>query len=79
MELVLERVRAGDDDPHCHSCGGILESATISFGQDLVAADLERASRAALACDLLLAVGSTLRVSPATAWFLSHPRPVPGW
>jgi NAD-dependent deacetylase len=65
MEPVLERVRAGEADPACHRCGGILKSATISFGQDLVAADLERARRAAAACDLLLAVGSTLRVSPA--------------
>ena len=62
---VLERLRGGEDDPACHTCGGILKSATISFGQDLVAADLERARRAAAACDLLLAVGSTLRVSPA--------------
>ncbi len=35
MEPVLDRVRAGDDDPHCEECGGILKSATISFGQAL--------------------------------------------
>lgn len=64
---VLDRIRAGDDDPHCRSCGGILKSATVSFGQSLVAANLERAERAATSCDLLLAVGSTLTVSPA-AW-----------
>ena len=64
-EPVLERVRGGDDDPECLVCGGILKSATISFGQSLVAADLLRAQRAALACDLMLAVGSTLTVSPA--------------
>ena len=65
MEPVLERVRAGEDDPACRSCGGILKSATISFGQDLVVDDLERARRAAAEGDLLLAVGSTLTVSPA--------------
>jgi NAD-dependent deacetylase len=47
------------------ACGGILKSAVISFGQDLVAADLRRAERAAAECDLLLAVGSTLGVYPA--------------
>jgi NAD-dependent deacetylase len=65
MEPVLDRLRAGEDDPHCLLCGGLLKSATISFGQSLVAADLIRAERAALECDLMLAVGSTLTVSPA--------------
>jgi len=65
MERALARVRAGEDDPSCRSCGGILKSATISFGQQLVEADLERAEQAALACDLLLAIGSTLGVYPA--------------
>lgn len=65
MEPVLARVQRGDEDPHCETCGGILKSATISFGQDLVAADLERARDAAAQCDLMLAIGSTLTVSPA--------------
>jgi NAD-dependent deacetylase len=65
MERALERVRAGEDDPPCRSCGGILKSATISFGQNLVAEDLARAEQVALACDLLLAVGTSLGVYPA--------------
>jgi NAD-dependent deacetylase len=65
MERALARVRAGEEDPPCRSCGGILKSATISFGQSLVAADLERAQDAAAACDLMLAVGTTLGVYPA--------------
>lgn len=64
MERALDRVREGETDPPCRSCGGILKSATISFGQSLVADDLERAERAASECDLLLAVGSTLGVYP---------------
>jgi NAD-dependent deacetylase len=71
-EPVHERVRAGEDDPACTvtlpggaACGGILKSATISFGQNLVAEDLFRADAAAATCDLLLAVGSTLAVFPA--------------
>jgi NAD-dependent deacetylase len=64
MERALARVRAGEADPPCRSCGGILKSATISFGQSLVAADIERAIDAALGCDLLLAIGTTLAVYP---------------
>ncbi|MGZ4694975.1 MAG: SIR2 family NAD-dependent protein deacylase [Acidimicrobiales bacterium] len=67
MDRTLERVRAGDADPSCLACGGMLKSATISFGQGLVEADLERAFRAAEACEVLLAVGSTLGVYPVAA------------
>jgi len=67
MERALARVRAGEDDPPCRSCGGILKSATISFGQGLVAHDLERAQQAAGECDLMLAVGTTLSVYPIAA------------
>jgi NAD-dependent deacetylase len=64
MEATLDRVRSGEDDPPCLSCGGILKSATISFGQSLVVDDLRRADEAARRCDLVLAVGSTLAVYP---------------
>jgi NAD-dependent deacetylase len=71
MPKVLDRVRSGEDDPSCRAvvgdeeCGGILKSATISFGQSLVPEHLARAEAAAASCDLLLAVGSTLAVYPA--------------
>jgi NAD-dependent deacetylase len=64
MERALARVRAGEDDPPCRTCGGILKSATISFGQNLVPTDIEAAASAARRADLLLAVGSTLAVYP---------------
>ncbi|HSQ01334.1 MAG TPA: NAD-dependent deacylase [Candidatus Dormibacteraeota bacterium] len=64
MERALARVEAGEEDPPCRSCNGILKSATISFGQSLVADDLMRAQRAASECDLMLAVGSSLSVYP---------------
>jgi NAD-dependent deacetylase len=64
IERALARVEAGEEDPPCRSCGGILKTATISFGQALVQKDMERAQQAARACDLLLAVGSTLSVYP---------------
>jgi NAD-dependent deacetylase len=62
---ALDRVRRGEDDPACLLCGGIVKSATISFGQSLVAADLARAEAAAERCDLFLAVGTSLSVYPA--------------
>lgn len=65
MDEALDRVRAGEEDPGCPLCGGILKSTTISFGQQLVAADLQRADGAARTCDLVLAVGTTLTVQPA--------------
>jgi NAD-dependent deacetylase len=64
IEKALDRVRAGEDDPACRSCGGILKTATISFGQGLVADDLARADAAARRADLMLAVGTTLGVYP---------------
>ena len=65
MEETLERVRAGDLDPFCLRCGGILKSATISFGQALDPAVMAKAEAAAIACDAFLAVGSSLGVFPA--------------
>jgi NAD-dependent deacetylase len=64
MNDVLERVRAGEDDPPCERCGGILKSATISFGQPLVPDVINRAMRAAAQADLLLAIGTSLQVYP---------------
>lgn len=64
MSEALERVRAGEDDPACLVCGGILKSDTISFGQALVPDVIDRAMRVSEDCDLLLAVGSTLSVYP---------------
>jgi NAD-dependent deacetylase len=73
-EPVHDRVRAGEADPACAAvldigddgavCGGILKSATISFGQSLVAEDLFRAEQAAADCDLLLAVFPAAGVVP---------------
>jgi NAD-dependent deacetylase len=64
MERALDRVRAGEHDPPCRTCGGILKSATVSFGQGLDPDDLRRADQAARSCDLLLALGTTLGVYP---------------
>ena len=65
MSEALERVRAGEHDPSCERCGGILKSDTISFGQQLVPEVIDAAFAAAERCDVLLAIGSTLSVFPA--------------
>jgi NAD-dependent deacetylase len=65
MSQALARVDAGEEDPACADCGGILKSATISFGQPLVPAVLEAAVDAATSCDLFIAIGSSLTVHPA--------------
>jgi NAD-dependent deacetylase len=64
MGETLDRVRAGEPDPACRECGGILKSATISFGQNLDPEQLARADEAASSCDLFLAVGTSLTVYP---------------
>ena len=67
IQVAFDRVRNGEEDPACLSCGGILKSATISFGQSLRQRDLLRAQIAAENCDVILAVGTTLAVYPIAA------------
>jgi NAD-dependent deacetylase len=64
MQEALDRVRAGEGDPPCRDCGGILKSATISFGQNLVPEVIERALRSAAEADVFLAIGTSLQVYP---------------
>jgi len=64
MADVLQRVRDGEADPACPTCGGILKSDTISFGQALVPEVIDRAMIAAAEAEVLLAIGSTLQVYP---------------
>jgi NAD-dependent protein deacetylase/lipoamidase len=65
MQEQLDRVRAGDPDPACTDCGGIQKSATVAFGEHLDALVLETALVASSACDLFIAIGTTLTVQPA--------------
>ena len=67
MSETLDRVRAGEDDPACLVCGGIVKSDTISFGQALIPEVIDRAFDVSKECDLMLAVGSTLSVYPAAS------------
>src|SRR5262249_36097490 len=64
QRAVAERGwEAGEAVPRC-ACGAPWKPATISFGQSLVQADLDRALRAAAGCDLLVSAGSSLVVGP---------------
>src|SRR5258707_14294310 len=65
MTAALDRVRAGEDDPPCQRCGGILKSATVMFCQALDPGVFDPATAAATYCDLFLAIGSTLTLQPA--------------
>ncbi len=62
---VMEQIAVGASDPDCPSCGGIIKTATISFGQMMPERAMEEASKLVSNCDLLLAIGSSLEVFPA--------------
>ncbi|MFB9411718.1 MULTISPECIES: SIR2 family NAD-dependent protein deacylase [Dactylosporangium] len=65
MPETLARVRAGEDDPACLGCGGMLKSATISFGQQMNMATLTAAAEASMYCRTFIAIGTSLTVHPA--------------
>ncbi|MGW4568852.1 SIR2 family NAD-dependent protein deacylase [Streptomyces sp. NPDC004561] len=65
MEDALARVDAGEDDPPCLECGGILKSATVMFGERLDPLVLGEAVAITKACQVFVAVGSSLQVQPA--------------
>lgn len=65
MADVLPRLEAGEVDPACESCGGILKSATVSFGQSLDQNVLDAAATATQEADVFLAIGTSLQVYPA--------------
>ncbi|MBX9903408.1 MAG: Sir2 family NAD-dependent protein deacetylase [Burkholderiales bacterium] len=67
MQETLDRVRAGEEDPVCLECSGLLKSDTISFGQQLIPEVIERAMTVAAEGDLFIAIGSTLQVYPVAA------------
>jgi NAD-dependent deacetylase len=66
-QAAIARVRAGEDDPRCADCGGILKTATVMFGQALDAAVLDRAFALAQQASVFLAIGTSLLVHPAAS------------
>jgi NAD-dependent deacetylase len=67
MAAAVARVEAGEEDPACLRCGGILKAATVSFGQGIPAEVWARAEALTAACDAFVAVGSSLVVQPAAS------------
>ena len=65
MGDYIERVRQGEEDPDCFECGGIVKSDAVLFEQSLNPEVIHGAFAAAENCSLMLAIGSTLGVSPA--------------
>ncbi|MGX1914972.1 SIR2 family NAD-dependent protein deacylase [Streptomyces phaeochromogenes] len=65
MEDALARVEAGEEDPPCLECGGILKSATVFFGERLDPVVLGEAVAITKACQIFIAVGTSLQVQPA--------------
>ncbi|GGW78739.1 Sir2 family NAD-dependent protein deacetylase [Streptomyces caelestis] len=65
MEDALARVDAGEDDPPCLECGGVLKSATVMFGERLDPVVLGEAVAISKACEVFVAVGTSLQVQPA--------------
>ncbi len=65
---------AHGDAPDCAACGGIVKTATISFGQPMPQDEMARAEAATLACDLMLVMGSSLAVYPAAGFPLMAKR-----
>ncbi len=62
---ILENFQRDETLPICDACGGIIKSATISFGQSMPPSAMQRSEEETLECDLFLATGSSLVVYPA--------------
>ena len=71
---IRARFETHGDAPDCPACGGIVKTATISFGQEMPAIEMERAHRATNDCDLFLVLGSSLVVYPAAGFPLMAKR-----
>lgn len=67
IDEVQARLKECSFDPRCDACGGLIKPSTISFGQSMPEEEMRRAYEAALGCDLMLMIGSSLQVEPAAS------------
>jgi NAD-dependent deacetylase len=74
LAWVRERFEASGEAPGCRDCGGFVKTATVSFGQSMPQDAMRRAEALAAACDLFLAIGSSLVVWPAAGFPLMAKR-----
>lgn len=65
---ILAHFRTHGEVPNCAACGGLIKTATISFGQPMPESEMARAQAATLNCDLMLVLGSSLAVYPAAGF-----------
>ena len=68
LELIKKLFEKTNKPPYCDDCGGIIKTATISFGQSMPKIEMLRAEEATLSCDLFFAKGSSLQVYPAASF-----------
>ncbi|MGI9409524.1 MAG: SIR2 family NAD-dependent protein deacylase [Hyphomicrobiaceae bacterium] len=68
LEVIKQSFLGRDELPSCRKCGGIVKTATISFGQAMPVGPMERAEEETFACDLFIAIGSSLVVYPAASF-----------
>ncbi len=68
LEVLKQSFLGRGEIPRCRDCGGLVKTATISFGQAMPQAAMERATQATLDCDLFLVLGSSLVVYPAAGF-----------
>jgi NAD-dependent deacetylase len=68
LEPIRQAFLADETLPVCELCGGVVKSATISFGQAMPEAAMQRSNEETRACDLFLAIGSSLTVYPAAGF-----------
>ncbi len=74
LEVLKQSFIGRGEIPQCRDCGGLVKTATISFGQSMPVAEMARAERETLACDLFLVLGSSLVVYPAAGFPLTAKR-----
>lgn len=79
MADVLARIEAGEDDPPCLDCGGVLKTATVMFGERLDPVVLGEAAAISKACQVFVAVGTSLQVEPAAGLARVAVEHGPGW
>lgn len=68
LDVIKEIFSKDETLPICDACGGIIKTATISFGQTMPVAEMQAAKEETLACDLFLSIGSSLVVYPAAGY-----------
>jgi NAD-dependent deacetylase len=74
LAWIRERFETDGEAPDCRDCGGVVKTATISFGQAMPEAAMRRAEQLTAACDLFVAIGSSLVVWPAAGFPLMAKR-----